>query len=75
MQAIAKQVGIIDEEMLLEGRATVIKGDDIRDWEALDDVARLKKWDQVLEHEQIVFARVSPAHKLMIVENCQRRGE
>lgn len=33
------------------------------------------KWDWALSHEQIVFARVSPAHKLLIVENCQRRGE
>jgi hypothetical protein len=33
------------------------------------------KWDWALDHEQIVFARVSPAHKLLIVENCQRRGE
>ena len=32
------------------------------------------KWDWALDHEQIVFARVSPAHKLLIVENCQRRG-
>ena len=38
-------------------------------------MARQAKWDWALSHEQIVFARVSPAHKLLIVENCQRRGE
>jgi sodium/potassium-transporting ATPase subunit alpha len=32
-------------------------------------------WDKALSHQQVVFARVTPAHKLMIVENAQRRGE
>ena len=75
-QAIAKQVGIIDQEAWDAGRATVVKGDDIRDWMEIEDpVARQAKWDEALSHEQIVFARVSPAHKLLIVENNQRRGE
>ena len=33
-----------------------------------------EKWDQILEHPQIVFARTSPQQKLIIVENCQRLG-
>ena len=33
------------------------------------------KWDWALDHPYIVFARVSPAHKLLIVENAQRRGD
>jgi len=75
-QAIAKQVGIIDQDMWDAGRATVVKGDDIRDWEAIQDpVKRQSMWDNALDHQQIVFARVSPAHKLQIVENNQRRGE
>ena len=75
-QAIAKQVGIIDQEAWDAGRATVVKGDDIRDWLEIEDpVARQAKWDEALSHDQIVFARVSPAHKLLIVENNQRRGE
>jgi sodium/potassium-transporting ATPase subunit alpha len=75
-QAIAKQVGIIDQDMWDAGRATVVKGDDIRDWEAIEDpVKRQAMWDAALSHQQIVFARVSPAHKLQIVENNQRRGE
>ncbi|PSC70763.1 sodium potassium-transporting ATPase subunit alpha-1 [Micractinium conductrix] len=75
-QAIAKQIGIIDDEKYAAGKAIVIKGDDIRDWMDIEDpVARQAKWDWALDHEQIVFARVSPAHKLLIVENCQRRGE
>ena len=33
------------------------------------------KWDDILGHTQIVFARTSPQQKLVIVENCQKRGE
>lgn len=74
--AIAKQIGIIDQDMWDAGRARVIKGDDIRQWmEVEDEVARQQLWDDALDTEQLVWARVSPAHKLMIVENCQRRGE
>ncbi len=32
------------------------------------------KWDFILNHSQIVFARTSPQQKLVIVENCQRLG-
>jgi len=75
-QAIAKQVGIIDQDKWDEGKAAVVRGDDIRDIMEIEDLdARTAKWDEALSHEQIVFARVSPAHKLLIVENNQRRGE
>lgn len=74
--AISKQVGIIDQDKWDAGKAIVVKGDDIREWMDIEDpVERQAKWDWALDHEQIVFARVSPAHKLLIVENCQRRGE
>lgn len=54
----------------------VVRGDDIRTWmEISDPEERQSKWDAALSHEQIVWARVSPAHKLLIVENAQRRGE
>jgi sodium/potassium-transporting ATPase subunit alpha len=33
-----------------------------------------EKWDAILDHPQIVFARTSPQQKLVIVENCQRVG-
>jgi len=33
-----------------------------------------EKWDSILAHPQIVFARTSPQQKLVIVENCQRLG-
>lgn len=34
-----------------------------------------EKWDDILGHTQIVFARTSPQQKLIIVENCKKRGE
>lgn len=73
--AIAKQVGIIDEQKWQTGKATIIKGDDIRSWMEMDEEMQREQWDAALSHEQIVWARVSPAHKLLIVENAQRRGE
>jgi len=33
-----------------------------------------EKWDAILAHPQIVFARTSPQQKLVIVGNCQRTG-
>lgn len=52
----------------------MVKGDDIRSWMELTPDEQGQKWDEALSHEQIVWARVSPAHKLLIVENAQRRG-
>uniref|UniRef100_A0A183C2C6 Cation_ATPase_N domain-containing protein n=1 Tax=Globodera pallida TaxID=36090 RepID=A0A183C2C6_GLOPA len=33
------------------------------------------EWDRLLAHRYIVFARTTPEQKLLIVEECQRRGE
>jgi len=71
-EAIAKQVGIIDPA---GGKSIVIKGDDIRDLADLSEEEQDAKWDFWLSHRQIVFARVSPKHKLIICDNAQRRGE
>ena len=74
-QAIAKQVGIIDQDVWDAGRAAVVKGDDIREIMDLPDNQQKQRFDDIFSHEQLVFARVSPAHKLIIVENAQFRGE
>eukprot|EP00798_Chlamydomonas_sp_ICE-L_P012784 gene12784-16042_t len=75
-KAIAMQVGIIDKEVEKAGDATVCTGDDIR---VIMDLPTEKEqneaFDKVLSHKQIVFARVTPAHKLLIVENNQRHNE
>lgn len=90
-QAIAKKVGIIWSETredieevnaansLKEGDegwrdpdfapAMVVPGWDI----SLDTPVEI--WDDILDHNEVVFARTSPQQKLIIVENCQRRGD
>lgn len=84
--AIAKKVGIIDQAVEDAGRALVVKGDDIREWQkhvyppghehaGMPNEEQVALWDDALDADQIVFARVSPQHKLLIVENCQRRKE
>ncbi|GLI63034.1 hypothetical protein VaNZ11_005895 [Volvox africanus] len=73
-RAIAEQIGILDAEVLQRGKGKVVTGDDIRTlMEIQDDAKREAAWDEILiKNEQIVFARVTPAHKLLIVENNQR---
>jgi len=51
-----------------EAQAIVVPGHKI------DVDMPVEKWDAILEHPQIVFARTSPQQKLIIVENCQRLG-
>ncbi|MEW5309019.1 MAG: hypothetical protein WDW38_000932 [Sanguina aurantia] len=41
----------------------------------LRELTSVEQWDEVLDHEEVVFARTSPQQKLQIVENLQRRGE
>ncbi|EFA81309.1 P-type ATPase [Heterostelium album PN500] len=82
--SIAKQVGIIEGETLNEvakrenidvldvdfekGKAIVIPGS------RLDDLTQ-SQWDKILALQQVVFARTSPEQKLMIVEQCQNKGD
>ncbi len=49
-------------------RAIIVPG-----WDISADIPE-EKWDAILEHPQIVFARTSPQQKLIIVENNQRLG-
>ena len=52
--------------VLRDAKACVIHGTDLKDLsqEQIDDILR--------NHTEIVFARTSPQHKLIIVEGCQR---
>jgi sodium/potassium-transporting ATPase subunit alpha len=66
---ISEQMGIPIEEVPPErAQAVVIVGSDIPKMTTQD-------WDSVLSKQQIVFARTSPQQKLIIVEQCQKRGE
>lgn len=68
-EEIAEQMGIPIEEIPPErAQAEVIVGSDIPKMSERD-------WDEVLSKQQIVFARTSPQQKLIIVEQCQKRGE
>jgi sodium/potassium-transporting ATPase subunit alpha len=51
-----------------DAKAIVVPGHEI------DAEMGEERWDFILEHPQIVFARTSPQQKLVIVENCQRTG-
>jgi sodium/potassium-transporting ATPase subunit alpha len=80
--AIARKVGIIRNEEVLEvtsneslninnctpeqiaQRAITINGSVLS---SLDK----HSWDLILKHEEIVFARTTPEHKLRIVQECQ----
>ncbi|UJR28029.1 hypothetical protein I4U23_009288 [Adineta vaga] len=48
--------------------AMVVKGSDFA---YMDEYI----WTWVLSHQELIFARTSPEHKLRIVMECQRRGE
>ena len=77
--AIAKQVGIVKTDKVVtyvssqaletdEKSAAVVTGKVLSDMTDID-------LDSVLSnHEDIVFARTTPAQKLRIVEGCQRMG-
>jgi len=50
--------------------AIVVPGWTINNTDTTEEV-----WNDILDHQQIVFARTSPQQKLIIVENFQRRKE
>jgi sodium/potassium-transporting ATPase subunit alpha len=33
-----------------------------------------KEWDKLIAMKYLVFARTTPEHKLLIVEQCRKRG-
>jgi sodium/potassium-transporting ATPase subunit alpha len=65
--AIARKIGLLTRQAEEEGRSVVIHGDKLRD---MSDT----ELDIALTHDEIVFARTSPAQKLRIVEGLQRAG-
>lgn len=59
--AIARKIGLLTPAAEAEGRSVVIHGDKLRDMSDME-------LDIALTHDEIVFARTSPAQKLRIVE-------
>ena len=74
-QAITTQVGISDQDVWDAGRAASVKGDDIHAILELPKNTQREKFDDIFAHEQLISTRVSPTHKLIIVENTQFRSE
>uniref|UniRef100_A0A914V3R2 Cation-transporting P-type ATPase N-terminal domain-containing protein n=1 Tax=Plectus sambesii TaxID=2011161 RepID=A0A914V3R2_9BILA len=82
--AIARQIGLIGqaETIQRQGRQQIsvdVIEDDKTEYavihgEKLPTLTE-KDWDELLQKQAIVFARTTPEHKLLIVEECQRRGE
>lgn len=84
--AIAKMVGIITKDHLFmpihltaETQAVEMLTQDPQQLAPLvirgEHVPKFDKeqWNYVLAHDEIVFARTTPEHKLMIVKECQKR--
>merc|ERR1712165_415389 len=85
-EAIAKQVGIIQEQSETVEDIAKRKGINVKDLDPREAKACVvhggeikdmgeKALDEILMyHTEIVFARTSPQQKLIIVEGCQRMG-
>lgn len=76
---IAERKGKTFDEVFHESDAIVIHGDELTKMaledEGLPESEQGKKLEKWLTKGQIVFARTSPAQKLVIVNGCQRMGE
>jgi magnesium-transporting ATPase (P-type) len=81
--AIAKMVGIVTQEKVVEITGNdILNDDDTQDMIASRALAirgpvipdlDQKTWDNILKHDEIVWARTTPEHKLTIVMECQKR--
>ena len=85
-QAIAKMVGIITRDDI---ESPFVLNSDIPVEQMIENDTRLSRplvirgehvpkfnkeqWNFIVEHDEIVFARTTPEHKLMIVKECQAR--
>ncbi|KAI1731463.1 e1-E2 ATPase domain-containing protein [Ditylenchus destructor] len=83
--ACASQIGLIasqDDQVKARGSFQVKLSLDphpVENWTIVlgDCLASMDKeqWDRLLTYKYIVFARTTPEQKLLIVEECQKRGE
>eukprot|EP01017_Pseudomicrothorax_dubius_P041509 TRINITY_DN664_c0_g1_i2.p1 TRINITY_DN664_c0_g1~~TRINITY_DN664_c0_g1_i2.p1 ORF type:complete len:1181 (-),score=249.42 TRINITY_DN664_c0_g1_i2:124-3630(-) len=75
---IAEEEGIPMEIAMKKANAIVIHGDMLAEAmledEGLPEAEKGRKLAQWLQKPQIVFARTSPAQKLIIVSGCQKQG-
>ncbi|CAD8185836.1 unnamed protein product [Paramecium octaurelia] len=75
---LMQEKGISFEEAFHQSNALVIHGDKLTkmaiDDEGLPEEDKGRQLQEWLSKPQLVFARTSPAQKLIIVAGCQRRG-
>ena len=64
-------MGISNQGVWDAGHAAIVKGNDIHAILELPKNTQREKFDDIFGHEQLVFTRVSPAHKLIIIKNAQ----
>jgi sodium/potassium-transporting ATPase subunit alpha len=76
---LQEELGLSAEEAILRSEAVVIHGDLITKACKEDDMLPESEKGRTLAYwlskKQIVFARTSPAQKLIIVKGCQSKGE
>ncbi|CAD5209750.1 unnamed protein product [Bursaphelenchus xylophilus] len=83
--AVASQIGLIGphtDKIEVRGRQQVklsVDANATEDWTVVlgEDLTSMNKsqWDQLLSYKYIIFARTTPEQKLLIVKECQERGE
>ncbi|KAL0487780.1 sodium/potassium-transporting ATPase subunit alpha [Acrasis kona] len=80
--AIARMVGIItndhvvdivDNNTLNDMNQDSVKNTSLTVKGSVIDILNKSTWDNILKHQEIVFARTTPEHKLIIVKECQKR--
>ncbi|KAI6198438.1 Cation-ATPase-N domain-containing protein [Aphelenchoides besseyi] len=74
--AIAAQIGLISKKVEKTDELDLNQKNDeiVVLGESLTSMTK-EEWDVLLDHRYIVFARTNPDQKLLIVDECQRRGE
>ena len=76
---IMKRQHISFDEAFNRSDAVIVHGDEITKMtledEGLPEIEQGKKMEKWLSKKQVVFARTSPAQKLIIVKACQKMGQ
>ncbi|KHN71033.1 Potassium-transporting ATPase alpha chain 2 [Toxocara canis] len=72
--AVAKYVGLLDDRQKDDNCKKIDEGLSVIHGEVLDMLTP-EQWDEILSQKSVVFARTTPAQKLVIVKECQKRKE
>lgn len=67
-EAIGRSVGILTSGSFRAGTARVIKGPELDTFTSAD-------WDHIATCNELVFARTTPEHKMIIVNEMRKRDK